>query len=284
MKRALVVASLLAIAVCASGQGVDLSTPEATIRSFLATVNAGEFSKATACVENARPSKLLDTLAKSFVDAKARITISALTVSINGSSATAAVKTSATESNPPKGNPMESSETVSLRLTAGQWRILPFPASEARTRMGSSKPEFIGILATIVASPESVGQPPAPASVSCLSNVKQLCLACLMYAQDNNERYPRLEGFTKAIMPYVKNSTIFVCPDRKSPHQGYALNPSLSGARIARISRPAETVLLYEGASGKPVFPHSGKTTVGFADGHCAMMTPAQVRGLRWKP
>jgi len=284
MRRALMVLGILAVAACASGQEVDRGTPESTIRSFVATVNSGDFSKATACVENARPSKLLDTLAKSFVEAKARLTISTLTVTINGTSASAMVKTTATESKPSSGGAMESSETLSLRLTAGVWRIVPFPASEARARMGSSKPEFIGFLATIVASPEILGQGPAPVSVSCLSNVKQLCLACLMYAQDNSERYPKADGWTKTIMPYVKNSAVFVCPERKTDRQGYTLNAALSGVPIARISKPALTVLVYEGADGKPVFLHGGKTAIGFADGHCAMMTPAQTRGLRWKP
>ena len=51
---------------------------------------------------------------------------------------------------------------------------------------------------------------------SCLSNVKQQALGFMMYAQDYDEklfgaRVP-FDGWTGAIMPYVKNNQIFTCP------------------------------------------------------------------------
>ena len=62
---------------------------------------------------------------------------------------------------------------------------------------------------------------------SCLSNLKQLMLGCVMYAQDNdemlNEIY-RLGGpyvyvpWTAQIEPYVKNMQLYVCPDNKFNH------------------------------------------------------------------
>ena len=51
---------------------------------------------------------------------------------------------------------------------------------------------------------------------SCLSNLKQLGLAFLMYAQDYDETIPgaRLPygGWTGAVEPYTKNQQIFQCP------------------------------------------------------------------------
>lgn len=61
---------------------------------------------------------------------------------------------------------------------------------------------------------------------SCLSNIKQLTLACLMYAQDYDEMIPagRVQHVTATcnpnneafwqhvIMPYVKNNQQFTCP------------------------------------------------------------------------
>ncbi len=51
---------------------------------------------------------------------------------------------------------------------------------------------------------------------SCLSNLKQIGLGFLMYSQDYDEklfgaRLP-LDGWTGAVMPYVKNEQIFTCP------------------------------------------------------------------------
>ena len=58
---------------------------------------------------------------------------------------------------------------------------------------------------------------------ACLSNVKQIGLAMLSYAQDYDETLPAgvcgRSGFffywSQSISPYVKNSQVFVCPDRK---------------------------------------------------------------------
>jgi len=63
---------------------------------------------------------------------------------------------------------------------------------------------------------------------SCLSNLKQLGLACLSYAQDYDETFPQYHhvavagyddgicrnGYThySALLPYVKNVQIFSCP------------------------------------------------------------------------
>lgn len=51
---------------------------------------------------------------------------------------------------------------------------------------------------------------------SCSSNLKQMAVGLMMYAQDYDEklfgaRVP-VDGWTGAIMPYVKNEQIFACP------------------------------------------------------------------------
>lgn len=51
---------------------------------------------------------------------------------------------------------------------------------------------------------------------SCQSNLKQVVLALLMYAQDYDETIPGarlpLDGWTGALLPYTKNEQIYVCP------------------------------------------------------------------------
>ena len=57
---------------------------------------------------------------------------------------------------------------------------------------------------------------------SCLSNLKQLSLALLMYCQDYDERYPRMYSYSAGrtelrwwedvIQPYVKNWQLTICP------------------------------------------------------------------------
>lgn len=101
---------------------------------------------------------------------------------------------------------------------------------------------------------------------SCLSNMKQVGLGLLMYAQDYDENYPRADywasssplnpnatgGFATRInhykwpawvLPYTKNANIFRCPSRTRDVEawnvngeykgdGYAMNLSLSGRPI----------------------------------------------------
>ena len=72
---------------------------------------------------------------------------------------------------------------------------------------------------------------------SCLSNLKELGLGAIMYAQDYDEFHPYCyfvaaagfddgvskEGYTmmSALMPYVKNAQIFRCPSMKSANTTY---------------------------------------------------------------
>ncbi len=105
---------------------------------------------------------------------------------------------------------------------------------------------------------------------SCLSNLKQLGLGLMMYAQDYDERYflstysqsknANAETFWgHCIYPYTKNYMVFICPTgggrgSKSsltynnwtfpvrPHYGW--NTRLAGVKMAKVERPAETVAL----------------------------------------
>ena len=94
---------------------------------------------------------------------------------------------------------------------------------------------------------------------SCLSNVKQLGLALLSYCQDNDECFPLwisdrhgtnpYSGGTTTyypifLMPYVKNTQVWVCPSRGGatataayvfgdyPHYGYACSLARQGRNI----------------------------------------------------
>jgi prepilin-type N-terminal cleavage/methylation domain-containing protein/prepilin-type processing-associated H-X9-DG protein len=104
---------------------------------------------------------------------------------------------------------------------------------------------------------------------SCLSNVKQIALATMMYAQDYDERLPwryletaeRTEypnGGTGGgmiwpapVYPYVNNLQIFSCPSWNyrwsggyTGRQAYGINHHVDGDALADIKKPAETILL----------------------------------------
>ena len=105
-------------------------------------------------------------------------------------------------------------------------------------------------------------------TISCLSNMKQIGLGQLMYAQDYDERFtcgvlpnpgdPAFMGMGWAgqMYPYVKNSQLFKCPN--DPNQGvrvngvaavpvsYAINYRPLFYAMPTLQTPASTILVTE--------------------------------------
>ncbi len=90
---------------------------------------------------------------------------------------------------------------------------------------------------------------------SCGSNVKQLALGCMQYAQDYDEvmppRYYRtniaVPGgpniWDHLVQPYTKNMQVVYCPSEKAMCYGYNVD-YLEWKPMAQIVSPAETVTL----------------------------------------
>jgi prepilin-type N-terminal cleavage/methylation domain-containing protein/prepilin-type processing-associated H-X9-DG protein len=141
---------------------------------------------------------------------------------------------------------------------------------------------------------------------SCLSNVKQVQLACLMYAGDHDDYLPcRMDnpGFTwpmDLVKPYVRNDGVFKCPKTAG---GWSTNATARylpcwdtwgtgyHGTLDSFNRPSEAVYLNEAydcvyahhwmvlspytrncddnMTGSPDWlPHSGGSNFGFVDGH----------------
>lgn len=102
---------------------------------------------------------------------------------------------------------------------------------------------------------------------SCLSNVKQIGLSFMQYAQDYDEgcvmnyQYPMNPAlnyrlFHHLLEPYIKNRQVFTCPSRSSTQVGYGLNIYVGGdyngpwTRLGDFNNPANTVVIVESNSG----------------------------------
>ena len=117
---------------------------------------------------------------------------------------------------------------------------------------------------------------------SCLSNVKQVGLGMLMYTQDYDERFVITDAASmtawaaagnhysvwyRAIMPYVKNTQLFVCPsdgskstakwsgswDESTTAAGnwyfplsYGVDHNFGMASLGTVTSPAETGMVFE--------------------------------------
>ena len=104
---------------------------------------------------------------------------------------------------------------------------------------------------------------------ACLSNVKQVVLAVMTYAQDNSGRLPRASTWDVEIEPYLRNRAIYRCPvDNTDQEVSYSMVPRYSGAKLEDIANPETVIIIYESEYGRPVYRHNEGMNVGYADGH----------------
>jgi prepilin-type N-terminal cleavage/methylation domain-containing protein/prepilin-type processing-associated H-X9-DG protein len=124
---------------------------------------------------------------------------------------------------------------------------------------------------------------------SCLSNVKQIALAALMYAQDYDEMFPRGSGYVApatiiatygewymTFTPYIKNTQIYNCPSARytviysgGTNDGGALgygvaytrNLQISQTPMALVTEPASVVYFMDGSNNYSRLKCPGLTT-----------------------
>lgn len=145
---------------------------------------------------------------------------------------------------------------------------------------------------------------------SCLSNLKQIGTALMMYADDNDQTYLRVHGslpgnpghdevlpWYPSLQPYVKNDKIFRCPSHPKQYPSndtdYVINGYFACATpMSYFPAPAQTICFAErsddtGAFGyhpwEPDSPdhfsahicpnrHNNGSNYAFADGHAKWM------------
>lgn len=125
------------------------------------------------------------------------------------------------------------------------------------------------------------------ATGDCQSNLKQLGLALMMYAQDYDDRLPPAQRWTEVLYPYVKNESVFKCPAAPELECGYAYNRVLSMKLMRQVQSPAEAVSLFDSTIGKKNVADNGASwpSPGRHDGgsNCAFMD-GHVKWYREKP
>ncbi len=145
----------------------------------------------------------------------------------------------------------------------------------------------------------------------CLSNVRQIGLASLMYATDNSGRLPpavwnqqyRQIGL---LQPYIPHYNVYTCPARKTeefwpawfasgPFDGNACtniaakqictyykandNATVVGADIATFRDATWVPLALDTDWGTPAQPHFGGANIVFLDGHAQYMNSVELSG-----
>jgi len=151
-------------------------------------------------------------------------------------------------------------------------------------------------------------------AMCCRSNMKCSALSLLMYAQDNDGRFPPIlpgqedswyiaaagyphsvgerwcvnDARTRQIRDLISGSNgntlsfaerLQRIRQRVGAVSSYLMNPQLSGVRVEDIKQPYETVLLEEAAEF-----HKGYRVVGLADGSTKILEKGKSGGLKTRP
>lgn len=132
---------------------------------------------------------------------------------------------------------------------------------------------------------------------SCASNLKQLALAHLMYAQDYDEKFIRntygdnatdhvILGNPRTVLnAYVKNAQLWVCPSRTTTTTGYWDNSFIEGLAVASVTDTTGTVLICDGSYWLDSYwkPHSYPTVAtGDQNGRLQEITPKHNEGFNF--
>ena len=117
----------------------------------------------------------------------------------------------------------------------------------------------------------------------CTSNVRQIMLATLMYAQENDEKLPVQSAFWSVInVPQA----VYVCPTKKTLSNGYVFTAPLSGMSLGDFSDASSIYAVGDGALNSHAvdntnyfanclysmtdwdYRHDKKIILGYLDGH----------------
>ena len=140
---------------------------------------------------------------------------------------------------------------------------------------------------------------------SCRSNLKQIGLTFIQYAQDYDEKSPPIANaragyWAGSLQPYVKSWQIFQCPSDASgaalKTTDYYYNARLAQLTIEKITAPSLTILAGEGTGNQlplyhlrqlpdawrenensPATRHGDVANYLFADGHTKWLEPEQI-------
>jgi len=260
------------------------TTPEDTIQRFVTSFNSGDLAAAALQVLDAKQdSEFVKLISKQLKDAKPgtqpKATVTLKKVEINGSEATVEISTAIDPNGPPK--PL--AEMIRLRKVGDDWKIIAPKYDPTDPRNAN---EFVTMAATMLASGDEAmaGAKKAAMRTARLSNFKQIATALMIHSTDHDDKILiTTANAQKALGPILKNDQIWLDPETKKP-MNLSFNPLLFNKRLTDLQAPAETVLISWGPKDALIFDESGRTVIGYADGHVKLMTKEQAKTLRWKP
>jgi hypothetical protein len=116
--------------------------------------------------------------------------------------------------------------------------------------------------------------------VRCLSNLKQLTLSCLIYANDYDDRMPIATTWSNGVEHYTKSSSVFHDPEGvPDGGYGYGFRLKASSVKESAFGDPPNFILMFDSTiadknahselwSMPTPGRHHGNDSLTFVDGH----------------
>lgn len=182
----------------------------------------------------------------------------------------------------------EQASELDLQLSLAADRLARFKAGHV-VDLGRQSRALVGV--AVLLELETQGQRKA-SDAACLKNLKQLSVACHMYADDHDGQLPTAADpaeFRKQILPYLRNNdALLVCP--AAPDEpGYVFNPALAGKSINDVLHPQAAPMIWDAGArpggiqpvpGTTTGRHNGGDNVAFVDGSCRRLTAGAIAEL----
>lgn len=269
--KAVFIPLFIAAAVIASSQ----ATPEQALRGMVEAWNSKNLPKAAGFVVGGNPRADFSEFLQLMGNRWPKLTVSG--VKVDGAAPTRKTLRYQIKIED-QGAPAPQQESAQAVMVNGKWLIQPSDTHQQKA--------VIPELAYILRSPKIASDAKANAkATACLSNLKQLALAALMFASDYDDRFAfGSKSAQDSLLPYHKYPGLWTCPEDPKGTQSYTFNANLTNVLLSKIKDPAKTVMVYEGSANKLRFRHDGKAGVAFADGHAKRVTAAESKTLVWKP
>lgn len=291
----------LCVALMLLGPTVDRSTPEATIRSFVAAAEAGNARDAATCIVGADPSASNPCFSRMGAKYRMHLGIAKLRAVVKGDSAVAKMKCSLSL----MGRVLvrEKAVKVNLMLQNGAWLIGPldwgwvFKGENSAQRESPEAMDPFQFVADIAANPMVAAAIVLPIEAQmdlakrrtqALMDAKKIAMACMEYMVDNDDAFPKdVRAFRADVLPYLAKADrdAFTAPGDPPGTVSFSMNPYLAGRHgDTDVEEPHRTVLIYLGKDKKLDFRYHGKAAVAFVDGSARLVAAEQAASLRWKP
>jgi hypothetical protein len=131
-----------------------------------------------------------------------------------------------------------------------------------------------------------------------LSNVKRSAVSVMIYAADNNDKYPLGDHWMDAVQTYSQDQTVFRSPlaSKEAPDAyGFAFRKELSAKKTNQVIDPSQWIMIFDSTiltrnacSGIETLPVPGRYGSGsrrsnvasFADGHAKTIPDSMVDSI----